>query len=460
MKRKIILAVFAAMLVVSSTFVSGVNISKKVDQSSSVRISLTKEDFARLNEYVNRIEDEEVKKKAEDILGQIITDEGALDVEAVEKLAQEYYESVSEKIGKGYNDSSTSVYQTYDSKDGNESNVPLGYSSGTSTVFEPPYSGCFSWGDGTFGIDEYSHGCNRYSGAIGAYANAWIGGATAEGMQQLNFYVGRTKTVSIDAKIIRTGGKATFGFGAFAGTEKTWSWDDFQKNYHRADVDPWWTWDLIVLKIINIVTLLVGFAPGNIAEAISLLDTIIDFEAFLIQMEEMLDDGDAEILHITFSFSASPGYHKIWAGLRATASACITGTGSAVTLGQISKITIDGIASPESPSIEGPSDGKVNDSLMFCGESQDPNNDKIRYYFDWGDGSNSGWTDYKTSGIRVYSFHTYSNKGTYTMRLIVEDIDKMQSEAIKTVTIKGGNSVSINPVILRFLNNFLFLRTL
>lgn len=251
-----------------------------------------------------------------------------------------------------------------------------------------------------------------------------------------------------------------FGFGAFAGTEKTWSWDDFQQNYHRADVDPWWNWDLIVEKIISIITLLVGFAPGNIAEAIHLLDTIFDFEALATQLQDMLNDSDAEILHITFSFSANPGYHKIWVGLRATASACITGTGSAVTMGQISKITIDGIAAPESPAISGTSSGKVGESYEISTQSYDPNGDEIKYYIDWGDGSNSGWTCYKTSGTGVYKSHVYSKKGTYEIRVIVEDIDKMQSEAIKTVKIKGGNSVSINPVFLKFFNNFAFLRIL
>ena len=111
MRRKIILAVLAATLVVSSTFVGAVNVGKGVNQSSSVGMPLTEEDFNRLNEFVNNIEDEELKRKVKDILDQIITDEGELDVEVIEKLAREYYESVSEKI-------STSVCQTCISESG------------------------------------------------------------------------------------------------------------------------------------------------------------------------------------------------------------------------------------------------------------------------------------------------------------------------------------------------------
>ena len=66
----------------------------------------------------------------------------------------------------------------------------------------------------------------------------------------------------------------------------------------------------------------------------------------------------------------------------------------------------------------------------------------IRYYFDWGDSTNSGWTDYKTSGTRVYKSHSYKNKGTYKIRLIVEDIDKMKSEATKTIKV-GKEGISL-----------------
>ena len=48
------------------------------------------------------------------------------------------------------------------------------------TVFVPPYDACHSWGTTLGGVDNEGHNCNRQSGAIGAYASAFIGGATAE----------------------------------------------------------------------------------------------------------------------------------------------------------------------------------------------------------------------------------------------------------------------------------------
>ena len=462
MRKKLIVAIFITLAIVDSSFVEAGNFKGKEDfieredQNSTIKIPLEIKDIERLKEFVENIIDQEVKKKTQEIIDQIITEDNKLDLKTAEKIAQNYYESALKTIFTEYNSLSKSICKICKEKENNESYLPFGKTIGTSTVFEPPYSNCFSWGDGTNWIDEHAEGCNSHSGGIGAYAKAFIGGATAEAMQQLNFYVGRTKTVTIDVNIIRTGGTTTFGFGAFAGTEKTWSWDDFQNNYHREDVDPWWNWDLIVNKIIKLVTTLTGFNPGNIIEAIFLINEIIDIKELAKQLQNMLDNNNAEILKIAFSFSANPGYHKIWVGLRATASAIVTGTGCAVTIGQVSNITIDGIAAPESPNITGPPFANVDENIQISVQSVDPNKDKIKYFFDWGDGSNSGWTDFVSSGINVYKNHRYSKTGNYEIKVLVEDIDKMQSQAQYILTVKKTQSTR-NHIIMKILNKYLIL---
>lgn len=441
---KSIFTILSAMIIVCSSFAGAVNI-KNEGQKCANLIPLTNEDISRLDAFVKSIKDNETRKKVQEILEKIIKD-GKFDTKSAEELAKDYYESSSKEIFPK-NISGKANY------------LPLGDPLGTGTIFSPPYSSCFSWGDGTWGIDEYSYGCNSESGSVGAYANALVGGATAEAMQQLDFYVGRTKSVNIDAKIIRTGGKTTFGFAAFAGTEKTWSWDDFQTNYHRSDVDPWWSWDDIILKIINLVAVLVGYVPGNISKAISALASVVDMKALNAQLENMFNNSDAEELDIQFSFTADPGYHSIWVGLRSTASACITGTGSAVTMGQVSSITIDGIATPDSPSITGPASCKTGESCDFSAECQDPNNDNIKYFFDWGDGSNSGWTDYINSGGKVTKSHTYSDKGVYTIKVKVEDIDRMQSESLYSISITSKareKNFLISQFLQTKLKNFIY----
>jgi len=437
MRKEIIFAVLGAIIIINSTYVGAKNISEKLDVSSVENeelnfIQLKDDELKKLDEFKLSIKDLEIRKKVQDILDIIITDDGKLDVVTAENLALEYYNISSKKIGMN----NITLDQQDNYLNGYEITSSIAtMNMGTSTIFTAPYSSCFSWGDGTPGVDEYAHGCNQNSGSIGAYTNAFVGGATAEAMQQLNFYIGRTKVIKVDAEIVRTGGKATFGFSAFAGTEKTWSWDDFQNNYHRADVDPWWNWDEITFKIIGLVTILVGFAPTSISQAITLLGQIVNFEAFATQMEDMLDNDDAEILHIQFNISLSAGWHSIWVGLRATASACLTGTGSAVTMGQVSQITIDGIAAPSKPDVNGPSLGKKG-IYTFSFVSSDPNNDKIQYKINWGDGKISDYSDFYYSGETAYKTHNYEKEGTYTITIKARDIDKMESHDCGTHSIK------------------------
>ncbi len=420
------------------------NLSAENIEIDSFFIQLTKDQFTKINNYLDNIIDLNLKNEARNILNQIITSDSKLDLKAFHNLSKHYFDVLSNIILTEEN--VTNICKICKPPETNTSFLPVGKSVGTSTIFEPPYSDCYSWGKGVNWIDEYSHGCNKYSGAIGAYTKAFIGGATAEAMQKLHFYVGRTKTVYINAKIIRTGGKSTFGLSAFAGTEKTWSWDDFKNNYHRADVDPWWSWEDIILKIIDLVTFIIGFAPKSILEAIILLNNVFDFIELFNHMNNLLENENAEILNISFSFSASSGYHTIWVGLRATTSAFLAGFASAVTMGQVTNITIDGIAAPNSPILSGPSTATINDNLDFCAHCYDPNSDKIRYFFDWGDGTNSGWTDYLPSGSNVYKSHIYEKKGTYELKVIVEDIDRMKSCCVKEIYITKPRFLSNNKI--------------
>ncbi len=247
------------------------------------------------------------------------------------------------------------------SRSGSTDFVPSGYDA--EYTFSCP---CYSWGDGTDLADKHTQSCNCNTGAVGAWSSAWVGGATAEAMQRVDFYVGRTKYINVEAEIVRMGGKATFGIGAFGGTEKTWSYDDFSANYDRADIDPPFGYEDAVMLIIDFVSLAIGLNPSDIAQAISFLSLAADVEYFAYQMQEALDEDNAEIINISFGFMAYEGNHTVWAGLRSNASACLTGTAVAVNAGQVTRITIDGIAEPAKPDIEGPSWGETDQ--LICSD--------------------------------------------------------------------------------------------
>jgi len=53
--------------------------------------------------------------------------------------------------------------------------------------------------------------------------------------------------------------------------------------------------------------------------------------------------------------------------------------------------------------------------------SDDPEGDDVSYYVDWGDGTNTGWTDFYPSGQEVYLKKTYNEEGAYYIRARCKD---------------------------------------
>lgn len=96
---------------------------------------------------------------------------------------------------------------------------------------------------------------------------------------------------------------------------------------------------------------------------------------------------------------------------------------------------------PETPS--GPSTGYTNLYYEFSTSTTDPNNDNIRYGWDWnGDGNIDEWTNFFESGEKVTVSHSFSNPGTYHIKVMAEDIHGAQSSwsTKKTVTITSSGS--------------------
>jgi hypothetical protein len=80
-----------------------------------------------------------------------------------------------------------------------------------------------------------------------------------------------------------------------------------------------------------------------------------------------------------------------------------------------------------------PSQAGVGETVTFDGSgSTDPDDDDEvdEYFFEWGDGGNSGWV---TSTTRT---HSYSSASTYTARLRVRDTNGLESEEAATATVR------------------------
>ena len=58
----------------------------------------------------------------------------------------------------------------------------------------------------------------------------------------------------------------------------------------------------------------------------------------------------------------------------------------------------------------------------------DPDGDKIYYFFDWGDGSYSGWVGPYNSGQTAQAQYKWSEQGSFEVRVRAKDDHGKQSE--------------------------------
>jgi len=99
---------------------------------------------------------------------------------------------------------------------------------------------------------------------------------------------------------------------------------------------------------------------------------------------------------------------------------------------------------PDTPSIiEAPTSGLPGEKYDFYANTDDPDGNMVRYGWNW-TGSAGGtefnvddWTDHYTSGEDVRIAHSWTDEGTYYVRVIAEDIDGLESSwsSPSTITI-------------------------
>ena len=88
---------------------------------------------------------------------------------------------------------------------------------------------------------------------------------------------------------------------------------------------------------------------------------------------------------------------------------------------------------PNRPS--GPTKGKEGRSYQYYSVASDPDGDELSYLFDWGDGTNSGWTTPLFSGQTVIISHTWDHKGTFNIRVKAKDKYNFESEWSESLSV-------------------------
>ena len=112
---------------------------------------------------------------------------------------------------------------------------------------------------------------------------------------------------------------------------------------------------------------------------------------------------------------------------------------------------------PDTPSKpDGPPNGKMGVKYTYTTSTEDPDGDQVSYKFDWGDGTNSGWSDLYDSGATSEASHIWASQGSFEIKVKAKDIYGAESGWSDPLTVTmPRNRIFSNPVILKFLEGIL-----
>jgi hypothetical protein len=83
---------------------------------------------------------------------------------------------------------------------------------------------------------------------------------------------------------------------------------------------------------------------------------------------------------------------------------------------------------PNQPTITGPATGMEEKEYGYTFVTTDPEGEKLYYFIEWGDGTNSTWIGPWASGETGEAFHAWSEPGDYNIRVKARDIYKKESD--------------------------------
>ncbi|MEF8847799.1 MAG: C25 family cysteine peptidase [Candidatus Thermoplasmatota archaeon] len=117
---------------------------------------------------------------------------------------------------------------------------------------------------------------------------------------------------------------------------------------------------------------------------------------------------------------------------------------------------------PKTPHLEGKKEGEIKNEYRYNVTTTDPNRDDVFYLFDWGDDSYSDWIGPYESGEKVSAYHTWKEKGNYTVRVKARDETGAESNWSSLTISMPYNKIGLDQYINfeQLLEKFSFLRIL
>jgi hypothetical protein len=100
--------------------------------------------------------------------------------------------------------------------------------------------------------------------------------------------------------------------------------------------------------------------------------------------------------------------------------------------------------------MRGPSPIKPWINFIYDATATDPNEDDIRYLFNWSDGEYK-YSDYVKSGEEGFTFHNWFFSGDYAIRVKAKDIYGYESEWSDPLLIHVGRNRTVNTFLGKLL---------
>jgi hypothetical protein len=136
-----------------------------------------------------------------------------------------------------------------------------------------------------------------------------------------------------------------------------------------------------------------------------------------------------------------------WATGKATLYGIVQGTTNDYMFGYEIATTNMPPDTPAAPS--GPSSGQKGVEYTFSAVTTDPEGDQVSYFFDWGDGTDSGWVGPFNSGVAGTAKHTYTGVGTLSILVKAKDSNGGESgwsDPHNIVISEGAAILKIQPL--------------
>jgi hypothetical protein len=83
---------------------------------------------------------------------------------------------------------------------------------------------------------------------------------------------------------------------------------------------------------------------------------------------------------------------------------------------------------PERPAVAGTTSGATYTEYEYTATTTDPEGDDVAYWFEWGDGENSGWTEFVASGLPGTASHTWTESGSFSVIVKAKDVHDNESD--------------------------------